>query len=151
MHVKRSFISYEKRIPENIPFARQSRNDEKQQQRRIVCITGCDSGFGSALALECLLNGFDVIAACFTEAGAERLEFLSSDTTTASSQVQRGSITTVVGNLSQDEDKKKLVEKVVEMCRETNKGLYALVNNAGKEIPGCVTWTKPECTKLPWN
>lgn len=89
--------------------------------------TGCDSGFGSALALECLLNGFDVIVACFTEAGAERLEFLSSDTTT-SSQVQRGPVTTVVGDLSQDEDKKKLVEKVIEICRETNKGLYALVN-----------------------
>lgn len=53
----------------------------------------------------------------------------------------------MVGDLSQEEDKKKLVEKVIEICRETNKGLYALVNNAGKEIPGCVKWTKPEVYK----
>ncbi|GFH48100.1 hypothetical protein CTEN210_04576 [Chaetoceros tenuissimus] len=46
--------------------------------------------------------------------------------------------------LKKDEDRKKLVEKVIEICGETNEGLYALVNNAGMEIPGCIAWTKPE-------
>ena len=43
-------------------------------ERRAVLITGCDSGFGRALALRCAqIGGLKVYAACLTAAGCEAL------------------------------------------------------------------------------
>lgn len=42
--------------------------------RNVVLISGCDSGFGRALALRLLGQGVHVVAGCFTPAGLDQLE-----------------------------------------------------------------------------
>lgn len=46
---------------------------------KCVFITGCDSGFGNQLARQLDVLGFQVLAACFTQKGAEELERVTSD------------------------------------------------------------------------
>ncbi|KAH0629132.1 hypothetical protein JD844_010973 [Phrynosoma platyrhinos] len=46
---------------------------------KYVFITGCDSGFGNQLARQLDARGLRVLAACFTQKGAEQLENATSD------------------------------------------------------------------------
>ena len=41
---------------------------------KYVFITGCDSGFGNLLARQLVNRGMRVLAACFTEEGAQKLQ-----------------------------------------------------------------------------
>ena len=41
---------------------------------KYVFITGCDSGFGNLLARQLVDRGMRVLAACFTEEGAQKLQ-----------------------------------------------------------------------------
>lgn len=41
---------------------------------KYVLITGCDSGFGNLLARQLVDRGMRVLAACFTEEGAQKLQ-----------------------------------------------------------------------------
>ncbi|KAF7670002.1 hypothetical protein LDENG_00090260 [Lucifuga dentata] len=89
---------------------------------KYVYITGCDTGFGNLLARHLDKQGFRVIAACFTEKGEEDLKkSCSSNLTTAHLDVR-----------SDDS-----VNKVAAMIKDRvgERGLWAVVNNAGVAIP----------------
>ena len=49
------------------------------RHRKCVFITGCDSGFGNALARRLDVQGVPVFAGCFTETGARELKAETSD------------------------------------------------------------------------
>jgi NAD(P)-dependent dehydrogenase (short-subunit alcohol dehydrogenase family) len=88
---------------------------------RAIFITGCDSGFGEALARRLDRIGVPVYAGCMTEAGLRRLEKSSSNR--------------LVG-LPLDVLHPDSIEKAVEVVRATirkypNRKLWGLVNNAG--------------------
>ncbi|ESO99688.1 hypothetical protein LOTGIDRAFT_141736 [Lottia gigantea] len=88
-------------------------------QDKYVLITGCDSGFGKATAIRLHSVGFNVIAACLTKEGADYL------TKTCSTKLR-----TILLNVTSEDDIKKAVKTVKEII-PLNKGLWALVNNAG--------------------
>ncbi|XP_046569861.1 retinol dehydrogenase 7-like [Haliotis rubra] len=91
---------------------------------RYVFITGCDTGFGNLLAKRLDSLGFNVFAACFSERGADELRKVSSSR---------------LKTLSLDVTKPDSIVKAratVERQLPSNKGLWAIVNNAG--ISGAV-------------
>eukprot|EP00121_Abeoforma_whisleri_P014363 Awhi_evm1s13247 len=47
---------------------------QKGEKKRIVIVTGCDSGFGSIVARALVEKQFMVIAACLTEESAKKYE-----------------------------------------------------------------------------
>ncbi|XP_062389957.1 retinol dehydrogenase 1 [Sardina pilchardus] len=97
-----------------------------------VLVTGCDSGFGNLVAKQLDRQGFHVIAACLTESG-------SSDLKTAASNRLKTVLLNVTDSVS--------IERAVEMVRrETGeRGLYGLINNAGRSIPiGPTEWMQLE-------
>ncbi|XP_046569859.1 retinol dehydrogenase 7-like [Haliotis rubra] len=86
---------------------------------RYVFITGCDTGFGNLLAKRLDSLGFNVFAACFSERGADELRKVSSAR---------------LKTLSLDVTKPDSIVKAratVEKQLPSNKGLWAIVNNAG--------------------
>ncbi|XP_053120935.1 retinol dehydrogenase 7-like isoform X2 [Hemicordylus capensis] len=105
---------------------------EKDLRGKYIFITGCDSGFGNALAKHLDKEGFHVIAACLSEEGSQELE--------ASTSL---SLKTVVLNLTDSCS----VDKAVEFVRAETEGvgLYGLVNNAGRSMPMAPTdWLQIE-------
>ncbi|KAM3607118.1 uncharacterized protein V6R79_001992 [Siganus canaliculatus] len=97
-----------------------------------VFITGCDSGFGNLLARQLDGKGFHVIAACLTEKGAGCLA-------TASSSRLKTVLLDVTDSTS--------IRKAVEFVRKEvgDRGLWGLVNNAGRSIPiGPTDWMQLE-------
>ncbi|XP_053143864.1 17-beta-hydroxysteroid dehydrogenase type 6-like isoform X1 [Hemicordylus capensis] len=100
----------------------QERQSVDNLTEKYVFITGCDSGFGNQLAKQLDARGLRVIAACFTEKGAEQLE-------KATSERLR---TTILDITSPDS-----VAKATQWVKEQvgSKGLWGLVNNAGVVIP----------------
>ncbi|XP_067459619.1 retinol dehydrogenase 1 [Thunnus thynnus] len=97
-----------------------------------VFITGCDSGFGNLLARQLDQKGFHVIAACLTEEGAAAL---------ASKASPR--LKTLLLNVTDSESIRRAVEFVSREVRE--RGLWGLVNNAGRSIPiGPTEWMQLE-------
>ncbi|XP_054435909.1 short-chain dehydrogenase/reductase family 9C member 7 [Pteronotus mesoamericanus] len=89
---------------------------------KYVFITGCDSGFGNLLAKQLDDRGMRVLAACFTEEGAQKLQ---QDT---SNRLQ----TTLL-----DVTKSESIQKAAQWVRDQvgEQGLWALVNNAGVGLP----------------
>ncbi|XP_050388743.1 short-chain dehydrogenase/reductase family 9C member 7 [Patella vulgata] len=86
---------------------------------KYVFITGCDTGFGNALAKKLDGLGFHVIAACLTKDGASELKKVTSER-----------LTTVVLDVTSTQDVKRVMEEIDEMI-PASKGLWAIVNNAG--------------------
>ncbi|KAM8934076.1 retinol dehydrogenase 5-like [Pelodytes ibericus] len=100
----------------------------KDVHDKYVFITGCDSGFGNLLAQRLHKKGFGVIAACLTEKGSQDLINCTSP-----------SMRTVILNVTNPRSIDKAVEYVA--AETGNKGLYGLVNNAGRAIPiGPTDW-----------
>ncbi|XP_069009874.1 dehydrogenase/reductase SDR family member 9 isoform X1 [Embiotoca jacksoni] len=95
---------------------------------KYVYITGCDSGFGNLLARHLDTLGFCVIAGCYTETGEDELKKVTSDRLTA-----------VHLDVTDSESVRRtaaLIEALVEQ-----KGLWAVVNNAGVAVPsGPTDW-----------
>ncbi|XP_041856910.1 retinol dehydrogenase 1 [Melanotaenia boesemani] len=93
-----------------------------------VFITGCDSGFGNLLARQLDGKGFHVIAGCLTEKGATDLSAAASPR-----------LKTLLLNVTDSASIRSAVEFV---SREVGKrGLWGLVNNAGRSIPiGPTEW-----------
>ncbi|XP_054602933.1 retinol dehydrogenase 1 isoform X3 [Nothobranchius furzeri] len=97
-----------------------------------VFITGCDSGFGNLLARQLDGKGFKVIAACFTEKGAADLAAASSPR-----------LKTLQLDVTDSASIRRAVEFVSGEVRE--RGLWGLVNNAGRSIPiGPTEWMQLE-------
>ncbi|KAM3917140.1 retinol dehydrogenase 7-like [Leptodactylus fuscus] len=99
---------------------------------KYVFITGCDSGFGSLLAQRLHRKGFVVIAACLTEKGSDELKACTSPT-----------LKTVLLNVT---NPKSIDNAVTYVAEETgSRGLYGLVNNAGRATPiGPTDWLDME-------
>uniref|UniRef100_A0A803TXC1 Retinol dehydrogenase 16 n=1 Tax=Anolis carolinensis TaxID=28377 RepID=A0A803TXC1_ANOCA len=85
---------------------------------KYVFITGCDSGFGNKLAKQLDTQGLRVLAACFTQEGAEELERLTSDR-----------LKVTILDVSSTESVNAATEWVKRIVG--SKGLWGLVNNAG--------------------
>ncbi|KAK6175330.1 hypothetical protein SNE40_013818 [Patella caerulea] len=86
---------------------------------KYVLVTGCDTGFGNLLAKRLDGLGFHVIATCLKQNSADVL------TKASSKRLQ-----TVQLNVSSEEDIKAASTKV-KLILPPNKGLWAVVNNAG--------------------
>ncbi|XP_042304449.1 retinol dehydrogenase 16-like [Sceloporus undulatus] len=86
-------------------------------REKYVFITGCDSGFGNQLARQLDSLGLRVLAACFTQKGAEQLEKATSDR-----------LKTTILDVSSTESVVAATEWVKGIVR--SKGLWGLVNNA---------------------
>ncbi|NXF93452.1 RDH16 dehydrogenase, partial [Eubucco bourcierii] len=89
---------------------------------KFVLITGCDSGFGNLLARQLDARGRPVLAACLSEAGAERLR------AAPSSRLQ-----TVLLDVTSSQSIAAAAAWVRE--RVGSQGLWGLVNNAGVGVP----------------
>uniref|UniRef100_A0A670KJ59 17-beta-hydroxysteroid dehydrogenase type 6-like n=1 Tax=Podarcis muralis TaxID=64176 RepID=A0A670KJ59_PODMU len=106
-------------------------------REKYVFITGCDSGFGNQLARQLDAEGLRVLAACFTQKGAEELERLTSDR-----------LKTTLLDVTSTESIVAATEWAKGCVRD--KGLWGFVNNAGMGIPtGPNEWlTKDDFAKV---
>lgn len=102
---------------------------------KVVLITGCDSGFGKELVFSASSLGFEIIAVCYTEAGAAEVN---------KEQRLRAykKITTVVADLTDEDGRHSVVNTTMEIIK--NRGLYSIVNNAGICISGNIDWLPTE-------
>ncbi|XP_010754903.2 dehydrogenase/reductase SDR family member 9 isoform X1 [Larimichthys crocea] len=95
---------------------------------KYVYITGCDSGFGNVLAKHLDQLGFCVIASCYTENGEDELKKNAS-----------GRLTTIHLDVTDSESVRKAAAFIKSVVGE--KGLWAVVNNAGVSVPsGPTDW-----------
>ncbi|XP_054834583.1 17-beta-hydroxysteroid dehydrogenase type 6-like [Eublepharis macularius] len=104
---------------------------------KYVFITGCDSGFGHQLARQLDSKGMRVLAACFTQKGAEQLEKVTSDR-----------LKTTILDVTITESVAAAADWVKRCVGD--KGLWGLVNNAGVGQPsGLNQWlTKDDFAKI---
>lgn len=93
---------------------------------RYVYVTGCDSGFGNLLARHLDQLGYRVVAGCYSEKGEDELKKATSDRLTA---------------FHLDVTDSASVAKAADMIKNLvgNRGLWAVVNNAGVSTPSAPT------------
>ncbi|KAM9321189.1 retinol dehydrogenase 7-like [Gastrophryne carolinensis] len=89
---------------------------------KYVFITGCDTGFGNLLAKQLDGHGMKVLAACFTDTGAENLKKETSDR-----------LQTVILDVTDSTSVISAAKWVSFVVKD--KGLWGLVNNAGISLP----------------
>ncbi|KAM7407485.1 hypothetical protein PAMA_003285 [Pampus argenteus] len=98
------------------------------KEDKYVYITGCDSGFGNLLARQLDKLGFRVVASCYTEKGEDELKKISSDR-----------LTTIHLDVTDSESVSKAAAIIGTLVGQ--KGLWAVVNNAGVAVPsGPTDW-----------
>jgi 11-cis-retinol dehydrogenase len=99
-----------------------------------VVISGCDSGFGEALALRCAGAGFSVFAGCLTPEGLKRFKGVHRHLHAFPLDVtqQRSVAVGVEGTLAPW------------LAQDAGRSLHALVNNAGVGASGLVAWAPLE-------
>ncbi|XP_062058087.1 short-chain dehydrogenase/reductase family 9C member 7 [Lepus europaeus] len=104
---------------------------------KFVFITGCDSGFGNLLARQLVERGMRVLAACFSEEGAQKLLRETSYR-----------LHTTLLDVTKTESIRAAAQWVRDQVGE--QGLWALVNNAGVGLPsGPNEWlTKEDFVKV---
>uniref|UniRef100_H3D5D9 3-hydroxybutyrate dehydrogenase, type 1 n=1 Tax=Tetraodon nigroviridis TaxID=99883 RepID=H3D5D9_TETNG len=111
-----------------------------QARGKAVLVTGCDSGFGRALAKHLHQLGFTVFAGCLLKdrggAGAKELEEFRSDR-----------MHVVQLDVCSDEQVNRAVDYVRENLPDSEKGLWAVVNNAGVSTFGEVEFTSMDTYK----
>ncbi|XP_031154031.1 retinol dehydrogenase 7-like isoform X1 [Sander lucioperca] len=98
------------------------------KEDKYVYITGCDSGFGNLLARHLDKLGFNVIACCYTEKGEDELKENASDR---------------LRTFHLDVTDSKSVSETAALIKTLvgQKGLWAVVNNAGVALPsGPTDW-----------
>ena len=96
---------------------------------KYVLISGCDTGFGHALAIELDKQGFLVLAGVYNPDNEEHV------TSQLSSRA-----TVFCLDITQDDE----IDAAVNMVKEKTKSLHALVNNAGILKAGLIEWTSLE-------
>ncbi|KAF7669320.1 hypothetical protein LDENG_00203490 [Lucifuga dentata] len=107
---------------------------------KTVFITGCDSGFGHALAKHLHKLGFIVFAGCFLKdkggEGAKELEEFHSDR-----------MKVVQLDVCSEEQVNQAVEYIKDNLEDSERGLWAVVNNAGASTFGEVEFTSMDTYK----
>ncbi|XP_077204057.1 D-beta-hydroxybutyrate dehydrogenase, mitochondrial isoform X2 [Paroedura picta] len=107
---------------------------------RPVLITGCDSGFGFALAKYLHEKGFIIYAGCLLKdqgrGGSKDLDNMKSDRMRA-----------VQLNVCDSEDVARAVDYVTSTLKDPQKGVWGLVNNAGISTFGEVEFTSMDTYK----
>ncbi|KAK3551670.1 hypothetical protein QTP70_021313 [Hemibagrus guttatus] len=107
---------------------------------KAVFVTGCDSGFGHALAKHLHKLGFTVFAGCFLKdqdgEGVMELENMHSDR-----------LKVVQLDVCSDEQVSKAVDFIRANLENPEKGLWAVVNNAGVSNFGEVEFTSMDTYK----
>ncbi|XP_070783896.1 D-beta-hydroxybutyrate dehydrogenase, mitochondrial [Enoplosus armatus] len=107
---------------------------------KAVLITGCDSGFGHALARHLHKLGFTVFAGCLLKdkggEGAKELEEFHSDR-----------MKVVQLDVSSEEQVNQAVDYIKENLEAPERGLWAVVNNAGVSTFGEVEFTSMDTYK----
>ncbi|XP_034415593.1 D-beta-hydroxybutyrate dehydrogenase, mitochondrial [Cyclopterus lumpus] len=107
---------------------------------KAVLVTGCDSGFGHALAKHLHTLGFTVFAGCLSKdeggEGAKELEEFHSDR-----------MKVVQLDVCSDEQVARAAEYVKDSLEDTDTGLWAVVNNAGVSTFGEVEFTSMDTYK----
>ncbi|XP_058488901.1 D-beta-hydroxybutyrate dehydrogenase, mitochondrial [Solea solea] len=107
---------------------------------KAVFITGCDGGFGHALAKHLHSLGFTVFAGCLLKdeggEGAKELEEFHSDR-----------MKVVQLDVRSEEQVNQAVEYVQENLQNSERGLWAVVNNAGVSTFGEVEFTSLDTYK----
>ncbi|XP_076827185.1 D-beta-hydroxybutyrate dehydrogenase, mitochondrial [Brachyhypopomus gauderio] len=107
---------------------------------KAVFITGCDCGFGHALAKHLHKLGFTVFAGCLLKdqagAGAVELENMHSDT-----------LKVVQVDVCSEEQVSQALEFVRANLAHPDKGLWAVINNAGTSTFGEVEFTSMDTYK----
>ncbi|KAJ1563953.1 hypothetical protein HK405_000189, partial [Cladochytrium tenue] len=88
-------------------------------RRLAVLVTGCDSGFGRAIAVQLAARGFTVFAGCLTDAGVA--DIITAD-------VAPGSLDAFVMDITNAEHVAAARDRVQKMFPD---GLFCLINNAG--------------------
>ncbi|XP_006817210.2 D-beta-hydroxybutyrate dehydrogenase, mitochondrial-like, partial [Saccoglossus kowalevskii] len=116
-----------------------SRPEKRVDPRnKAVLVTGCDRGFGLSMAKHFYSLGFEVFAGCLFKDGrgdgAMELETMGS-----------GRLHVLQLDVADDEQVKMAVKCVEEQTGE--RGLWALVNNAGLTTYGHVEWCTMETYK----
>lgn len=96
-----------------------------------VIITGASSGIGRACALRLSASGFEVFAGVRKDEDAEALKH---DAT--------GSLTTLKLDVTEHHQLETITKQLEEQL--TEKGLYALINNAGTAVAGPLEFIPPE-------
>eukprot|EP00732_Lithocolla_globosa_P000665 Lithocolla_globosa_v1_NODE_246_length_4873_cov_135.304068.p1 type:complete len:321 gc:universal NODE_246_length_4873_cov_135.304068:734-1696(+) len=99
--------------------------------RKVVVITGCDTGFGYLTALQLDRLSYQVVAICLSKQGCQNLVKHASSTLLA-----------LQGNVTEDADMNRIVCRVAELAPE---GLYCLINNAGISDGSFIEWTEMSC------
>jgi NAD(P)-dependent dehydrogenase (short-subunit alcohol dehydrogenase family) len=94
--------------------------------KRVIVITGCDTGFGYLSSIDLAENGYRVVSACLTQDGLARLD-------------QHVTLA-VICDVTNEENIKKLVATVEKLVDEENLCLWALINNAGIAPIGYIDW-----------
>ncbi|XP_033866300.1 retinol dehydrogenase 16-like isoform X3 [Acipenser ruthenus] len=104
----------------------------KDVEQKHVFVTGCDTGFGNLLARQLDQRGFNVIASCLTDKGGQDLQAASSP-----------KLKTILLNVTDSQSIEKAVRFV--QAEVGDKGLWGLVNNAGRATPiGPTEWMEKE-------
>ncbi|KAM9839375.1 D-beta-hydroxybutyrate dehydrogenase, mitochondrial [Aulostomus maculatus] len=107
---------------------------------KAVLITGCDSGFGHALAKHMHKLGFVVFAGCLLKEkggeGAKELEEFHSDR-----------MKVVQLDVCSEEQVNQAVEFITDNLEDSERGLWAVVNNAGVSTFGEVEFTSMDTYK----
>nr|XP_020457967.1 D-beta-hydroxybutyrate dehydrogenase, mitochondrial-like [Monopterus albus] len=107
---------------------------------KAVFITGCDSGFGNALAKHMHKMGFTVFAGCLLKdkggKGAKELEEFHSDR-----------MKVVQLDVCSEEQVNQAVEYIKDNLEDSERGLWAVVNNAGMSTFGEVEFTSIDTYK----
>ncbi|CAJ0953106.1 unnamed protein product, partial [Mesorhabditis belari] len=92
----------------------------KDLEKRAVLITGCDSGFGFKIALQCARAGIPTFAACLTQQGIEKLKKEENSSKLRPFQL----------DVTKDESVQQAV-KFVDSNLKNGEYLWGLVQNAG--------------------
>lgn len=100
------------------------RRDRLDVAGRWVVVTGCDSGFGRGVVVELVARGAQVVACCFTEAGAE-------------AALAAGAARAPQVDLTDEGAVQALATEVQQRC---GGALWGLVHNAGTVLPGFVDY-----------
>jgi NAD(P)-dependent dehydrogenase (short-subunit alcohol dehydrogenase family) len=135
----------------NVLVGGDGNNDKKANNnntKKAILVTGCDSGFGRSVAVQMAGLGFQVIAVCFTQDGANFLESIAALTVVADLTTERGlrDVVDAVHSIVSDKDIEHGHHENA-AAADTAAELWAIVNNAGMSWPGHVEWTPPRAFK----